>query len=291
MQMRTASQWRLDMAKSMAQVFSKNDKVKAIVVGGSVARGIADAYSDLDSIAFCTELPSDKELKTAEQQTPAEHWINNYNFDSKIGIEYRIGTARGEISHHRIERMEDQLADVVDRHQTDTKKHKSVGGLLEAIPLYGEEMVRAWQDKASKYPPELALAMINRDIMIYPLWITKDYAHARNSSLFQYEMLCQTTQKILGILLGLNRIYHPHEFKWLDYYIDKMSIAPQNFGPRLKKAFQIEPLVAMGDIGELVEETFSLIEEHMPEANLEKARDLYKHPTQYCEVPPEGYRF
>jgi len=53
------SAWRLDIARQLAAQISAFPGVQAIVVGGSVARGCADAYSDLEIPIFWESLPSD----------------------------------------------------------------------------------------------------------------------------------------------------------------------------------------------------------------------------------------
>ena len=50
-------QWRLDVARKLAEKIRAFPGVQAIVVGGSVARDYADAYSDLELPIFWDELP------------------------------------------------------------------------------------------------------------------------------------------------------------------------------------------------------------------------------------------
>ena len=285
--MNQATSWRLDIAKKMARIYCANPKVQAMVVGGSVARGIADAYSDLDTIAFCSELPSEAELSAAEQQAPGTRWNYNRQSPHAVGVECRIGDARIEVGHLLSSRMESHLADVVDRHQTDTGKQKSVGGMLDALPLYGEDLVRSWQDKAAAYPDGLARAMVEAHLSFMPNWIPRDYAPFRDSPLYRYELFCQATNNILGILLGLNRLYHPHEFKWLDYTVGKMRLAPPHLAQRLKAVFRLAPPEAADHLGRLIEETFALVEAHLPQVDTAPARRVFNFETQYCDEPPE----
>ena len=284
--MNEASRWRLDIARRLAEFFAPNPKVEAAVVGGSVARGIADADSDLDSLYFCSELPTQEELEAIAAKTPGKNWLFNPG-KGGIGVECRIGRARVEVAHVLTQRMEDQLADVVERFDTDPAKHKSVGGMLDAVPLYGEARVRRWQEKAAAYPDGLALAMVNRHLHFLPLWILRDYTRARQSPLYQYELLCKAQSDILGVLCGINRLYHPYEFKWLDYYVGRMPVAPADLAERLKEVFALEPHEAMTRMGGLIEEVFDLVEEHLPAAKLAEARQVYALPEQRCEDAPD----
>ncbi len=63
--MNDASKQLLTLAQKNAATFLTNPKVKAIGVAGSVARGQADAYSDIDMSIYYEKLPSEEELKAA----------------------------------------------------------------------------------------------------------------------------------------------------------------------------------------------------------------------------------
>src|SRR6476620_4576941 len=46
--MNAASQWRLEIARYVAPIISRNAKVQAIALTGSASRGNADSYSDIE---------------------------------------------------------------------------------------------------------------------------------------------------------------------------------------------------------------------------------------------------
>ncbi len=54
-----------------------------------------------------------------------------------------------------------------------------------------------------------------------------------------------------------------------------MAIAPPNLSSRLKGIFQEEPDIAVNHLGELIEETFALVEKHMPEVDTTNAKKRY----------------
>jgi hypothetical protein len=51
-----------------------------------------------------------------------------------------------------------------------------------------------------------------------------------------------------------------------------MRIAPPDVAARLKQALSAEPLVAIAMLHALIEETFALVERHMPEIETTEAR-------------------
>lgn len=120
--------------------------------------------------------------------------------------------------------------------------------------------------------------MVQKHLNFRPLWILRNYGVEREDLLFFSEEILAATKHIMGVLLGLNRFYHPVSaapFKGMDKFIQKMAIAPPNLSSRLKGIFQEEPDIAVNHLGELIEETFALVEKHMPEVDTTNAKKCH----------------
>ena len=57
--MSAGSRWRIELARDIALAYSANPAVAAVEVGGSTARGSADAHSDIELGVFWHGQPSD----------------------------------------------------------------------------------------------------------------------------------------------------------------------------------------------------------------------------------------
>lgn len=82
-----------------------------------------------------------------------------------------------------------------------------------------------------------------------------------------YENNCGITRWLLNILFTLNRIYHPG-FKWTRYWVKEMNIRPPEFFPRLERVFQSDAASGADELRRLVEETFDLVEQCLPQVDL-----------------------
>src|SRR5690349_7308634 len=85
-QMNAASQWRLALARRVAAHYSDNPKVAAVIVGGSVSRGHADRYSDIEIGAFWHQPPIDAErlaAATAAAQAAGGYVHRLYPYDEQ----------------------------------------------------------------------------------------------------------------------------------------------------------------------------------------------------------------
>src|SRR5947209_2177409 len=70
--MNAASQWRLALAQHVAGAYAANPNVAAVIIGGSVARGHSDRYSDIEVGVFWRQPPTDEERRSAAEATGGE---------------------------------------------------------------------------------------------------------------------------------------------------------------------------------------------------------------------------
>src|SRR5205823_2201990 len=94
-----------------------------------------------------------------------------------------------------------------------------------------------------------------------------------------YDAFVDVSKTLLHILLALNHTYYSG-FKWTHILVSNMRIAPPDLGPRLRHVFQAEHRVAIAELRTLVEDTYDLIEQHMPEINVERLRYLFRYSRQ-----------
>jgi hypothetical protein len=270
----------LTLAQKNATLYAANLKVRAIMVTGSVACGQADSYSDIDMSIYYEELPSDDELKaTYEQNQGSDRRTLSNREEGWVLDQYFLECVKCDIGHVTIRCWEHDMATMLEQCDPDNVIQKAMSGILDALPLYGVELIKQWQAKAANYPDELAIAMVKKHLQFRALWVPEVYGVKRDDVLFLYDFFIEATKNILGVLLGLNRLYHPVnsvELKGMDKFIEKMTIAPHNLSFRLKRIFREKADIAVKLLGELIEETFALVEAHMQEIDTKKAREYYK---------------
>jgi hypothetical protein len=178
------------------------------------------------------------------------------------------------------------LQDVLERHDPADLKQNLVFGLLTGIPLHGVDRVERWQAAARHYPDGLAIAMINAHALIDHYWRVDMLIERRNLP-FLYGMFSQVEQKLLHVLLGLNRVYY-FGFKWLDVVAARLTIAPPDLAVRLNRVFEIEPVEAGRQLAALVEETYDLVEQHLPPIDVARLRRIFRYRrTEWAQPPPD----
>jgi predicted nucleotidyltransferase len=277
--MNEASAGRLALAQQLAPYYCANPKVAALTVEGSVARGCADRFSDIDLAVFWSEAPTEKERRDIIKHARGRHvLLVSYNGDKVCWSDaYDVGGVDIDVRHVGVEATRRTLADVLERCDPSLAKQQHIAALLSALPLSDSSVLTRWQLQAKVYPHELGVATVRTHLRFRPAWEQEMLAE-RNELLILYESFCTVEKQILLVLMGLNHIYYPG-WQWSDQLMEHMHIAPRNLAPRFKQVFgivSIDPRASVYQLHDLIEETFSLVETHLGEVDTIPARERFR---------------
>jgi hypothetical protein len=265
----------LVLAKQIALAYVDHSNVRVVIVGGSISRGCADHYSDLEIGVFWSNIPSPDERKAASEGVGGDLWAfdrepgNEHYGLSEVVIQGKnyTGTAMISTQHLTVTDVELCLSDVIDRYDTSVHKQVLLSAIRHAIPLYGAELLKEWQTRAATYPDELAIKVIQENLWFGP-WFWPEAYIERDDILVLFQHFVWIEQCILKVLAGLNRIYYPSsEYKWMDEVIGEMKIAPLHLSSRLKQVFRVGSQEGWRQLKGLINETIALVEAHLPEVD------------------------
>jgi hypothetical protein len=293
--------WRLPLARRVAAAYGANPHVAATFVGGSVARGDADRFSDMEVGVLWHQPPTDDErLASAEATGGDVHRIYPYEpeeevwqdnlFLGHLAAGQRSTGVLVEVVHNTTEFIECVLDDVLVRYDPAELKQNLMAAFVHAVPVYGEALIEAWRSRAAVYPRELALAVIKRHVQIESFRTVDILFERGNNLMLVYDTLVKVSKELLYLLLALNRIYFYSSFKWIHLQIPQMQITPPDLQRRLTLVFQSEPHAAIQELLLLVEQTYDLIEKEMPEVDVERFRFFFRYRRQPWDQPPNDLR-
>jgi hypothetical protein len=275
---------RIESARRMAAIIAEHPRVRAVMVSGSCALGQADAWSDVDMSVYYDELPPEEEIQRTRTRVGGSEYAMYFGSVEEGGLveSYWIDGVRHDFGHVSIAQWEKDMDEVLVAHTVDSPMQKALSGTLIAIPLYGAEYIERWQARAAQYPPKLAVAMVRHHLRFRPRWVLPQLAIERDDFHFLYEELVAAERNILGVLLGLNRVYHWGEYKRLERFIaDELPIAPVDLHARLRAILTGNRAEAPAVLDALIEETFALVEATMPELAEEVATRRGKYHRAY----------
>lgn len=259
----------LGIARRLSYALTASLTVQAIALTGSAATGTADEISDIDLIVLHSALPALPELNAIRVQVNGSERLYSSSVQDKMRFKegYFVDGIRCDLSHLTLAALEDDLALVLDAHSTDAHAQSRVGGLQHCLPLFGDSIVREFQNKAACYPAELRQKTVEAYLRFQPFWALTEMGAGRGELLFLYQALVDAEKAILGVLCGLNGVYLPGDFKRVGLLAAQFQVAPENLAGRLTSVFQLAPGDAAAEIGALIGETFALVEQQMPEVS------------------------
>lgn len=294
-----ASSWRRKIAEKIAPAYVEIPAVAGVILGGSTARGHADRYSDIEIGVFWHAALADMDRERAAQKLrvdavrhypyePAEEvWADDLIIGNSTNGESRSGVLV-EVVHYTTDFVARTMKSVCEDFDTDLGKQNLISGIVDGIPLAGDAMLNDWKKVARNYPDELARAMVERYGVIDHFWRWQMLLDRGENLMLLYQMFSHVEQQVIAMLLALNHTYY-FGLKWIDIVTDRLALAPQSFRKRLNEPFQLSPEAGAERLKRLVEDTFDLVEQEMPQVNVDRLRGYFRYRRPFLDEPPEGY--
>jgi predicted nucleotidyltransferase len=255
------AKWRIGLARQLAERLSTFDGVQAMVIAGSVARGYADEYSDLEIPVFWDRTPDDATRQALVATLPAS-FLYTYDGPSRED-QLLIQGLQVDLWHNTVSDENAVIEAVLRDYSTDLGDSNFMDTVCACIPLYGDGIIQEWKRRAQEYPDELARRVIGEHLPAFSTSELTLHVHRHNPSAF-YACLCHLQQKVFLVLLALNRAYFP-TFKWMYHSLDAMQVKPPDVAQRFRQAFSVPCAEAMADTVQVLQETLELVEQHAPQ--------------------------
>jgi hypothetical protein len=287
--MNQATRWRFALAKQIAAAYAQNPNAQVVMIAGSVGRGRADRYSDIEVDVYYTEPPTEAERIAAVKSCGG--LVEKLDQDEDEWEEQMlIGGFHAASSTFLITTMERYLREVVDECQIAPLAQVRLYSLQHAVTIKGEAQVERWRAKAAAYPDGLVRAMLEAYLRFDGFGYAEEMLAARADLILLYDIFVRIERQILGALLGLNRLYlpTPEHLKWMDEMIEAMSYKPDHLSARLKQAFRLEPDQGVTLLKEVIADIFNLVDRHAPDFETQPYRARLEKRRPVWDAPPPG---
>jgi hypothetical protein len=143
-------------------------------------------------------------------------------------------------------------------------------------------------DARRDVPRPAAVAVVRAHAQIEGLWRLDAY-YARGNPVAGYAVLTAAHEELLQTLLGLNRVYFSG-LKSLEPVTADLQIAPHDLLERVRASYPIRLRTSKETLTALVEDTHVLIEEHVPEIDVGRLREIlgYERPLWDAPADPDS---
>jgi hypothetical protein len=285
---------RRALAERIAEAYSI-EGAEAVLLGGSTSRGEADRYSDIELGVFWRDAPTDEQREAAIVRAGGDlhrlwpfaelerAWFDDWTVGRRDGVP-KSGVFVEPV-HMTVADAHATIEDVVERFDPELAKHVLLAAVCDGEALMGEELLARWRDAARAYPDELASAVVARNAQIDHFWrfpMYRDRANAVQAA----RATADVHERVLHALLAVNRVYW-YGFKSLESVARRLPIAPPELVERIRRAYNVEPDERERLLEDLVEETYDLVGRHVPRANVDWLREVfrYRRPLWDDELP------
>jgi hypothetical protein len=265
---------RRALAQIVAPAYAKNPKVAGVLLAGSVARGLADEFSDIEIDIYWHTPPTGEDLSAPIERAG---WPIVYRHvdENEWADGFLIGGVKVDTSQFLVSTLDCWLDAALLRADIEPEYQVRITAIRHGRPLYGADLIKRWRARTDAYPEALARAMVAQHLEFRPRYLLEMLA-ARNDELMLHRWLLEAEQLIMDVLMGVNRVYAPHPFhKWLDWEIGQLKYAPPDLNRRLRQILRAEPRAAVDQLHGLIEETFALVELHLPAFDTSAARAVF----------------
>lgn len=262
-----------EIREKLRNVEFEGPELMAMAVGGSVSRGQADAFSDLELLCFWDIFP-DIETRHALVEAIGAELIfpidDDQNEDNLILKDIQI-----DVMHNTVDYYDNMISDAWEFHLADYQTLGFLDTITYAYPLFGEDILSVWKEKTNAYPRELAINVIFDNLVKLHNGNIELYIQRDNPTEF-YAQMVAIQRKLFNILSAINKSY-AGGYKWMYPELESMEIAPVNIAVRFKQMFVENKFEAVEDLYALVFETLFLVKHNFPEIefNVEETFDKF----------------
>jgi len=224
-------------------------------------------------------LPPEEAIALARQYNGGAErlWLLGDHESGSFIEAYLVNGVECQLVHTTVANWEQSMDTVLSDLDIETPLQKALEGTVHGIPLYGEALIDHWKATAAAYPDALAQKMVEHYLRFAPLWLLQERLLGRDATLWRTQMLVESGHHLLAVLAGLNRVYFSSfQFKRMHFFTERLTLKPINFAARLEACFTQEPRTAIAVLTQLITDTVSLVEQHMPAIDTGRIRARFQ---------------
>ena len=273
--MKNTSESLLNLAKQVTEIYTTFEGLKAIGIGASISKGQATEFSDIDTIMIWDKIPTDEMLDKAFNHNKGSnrHFMNKSE-DGCLEL-YWVNGTEVQISHAKPDFYETVIHEIIENKSMEHVFHLIADGFKSIIPLYGENYINSVKERLANYPEELAVKTVQKHLRFGSIMELRYRFQKEDNIIWTTDVTSILIKRVIGVLLGINRMYIPGDFRKIKNVTDAFEIKPENLYNRIMKIMKNPGMETVEDLNFLITEIFEIIEKHMPDLDISHVKSMF----------------
>lgn len=293
--------WRRALGERVCLAYAEDPSVVATCVVGSVARGWADEFSDVEIFVVWNEPPDIARRRAAVARARGRidvDWATATVDDWRAALAANGGVI-GElwpyeddeyaehfpvdgvpvgVSGFTVATIDAICAQLLVEFDPTDDAELVASSLVDGWDVTGSERRGGWRRRLVDYPDGLASAVATRELQIDQGWWLVDALAAREDLVALNAVVGRMRSRIVRVLLALNRRYliDPRP-KWVRRTIESLPLQPAGAALLWSRSSEREARDDVGPVQQLWEETLDLVVERIPGVDVDTARRWFRH--------------
>ncbi len=253
---------RRRMAATVAAAYAQNPKVVGVLLAGSVSRGLADEFSDIEVDVFWHSAPTSHDRQTP-LVTNAWALLSAEEDENEWADSFLVDGITVDTSQFLVSTLDRWIDLVMTTGDPEAEYQVRITAIRLGHPLHNAPLIKRWRARTEPYPDALAHSMVDKGLELWPRGRLEMLA-ARDDAVLLRSDLVDNVQGILDALSGASRLYVAHPWhKWLDWETSQLTVAPRGLNARIRSLLVAAPDAAVEQVTALVHETFDLVDRNV----------------------------
>lgn len=279
--MNSATQWRIEYAKALCDRLAHFEQPHTILIGGSVAKGWADEFSDLEMCFIWHKLPSfEDRVRSVEKFGGVSKQLKKFDSDDSPKIiedSFDIETFHIDLWHCEDKGVENDIEEI----NANLNTRRSQGTLYtvqKGIVLKDSAPLQRWREKL-RYPRELQIRYVTEHLSVVAKPDLLLHVQREDVMIF-YGLISGIQKRIIHVLHGLNGEYF-QGLKNTKHVLMSLDIKPVHCWERFRAMYQGSIVQSASQLIDLIVEVIDLLQVHLPEIDVTAIRSELNTPKRF----------
>ncbi|MFZ2651398.1 MAG: hypothetical protein WA210_14950 [Burkholderiaceae bacterium] len=236
---------------------------------------IADPKSDIDMSIVFQSLPDESVLAAACARVTRAPWICHQGSlaEGCMVVALRVDGIEVQIGYCDHATLNARVNDLIVGHGPGAELPGLDQAILKAEPLAGRAELARLQARLTRFPPELARAMVKHFLAAPTPWRAISQIVDRDAALWCRELQVDACYRLCGVSAALSQRYFTRfQVKRMRRLTAKFSHAPPQLAERIERMMEAPPRDAFAQLFALEGEVLELVAREMPQIDLAAVR-------------------